>query len=281
MSSMERIKKIELSPEKQKEREAEKAAEREAETKWEARCVERSPVPPEALRGLEGIREADRILKELKVIGILIGGLAKRMALEGIFDEQELAKHKDVDVLIPSIYKDCKYHPKQWENGIDWWITHSDDETPTNGATNLVCAPTFDFDIAKTAEYFGNPEKAYGLWICPPEALEFMEEVEREELGKIKGSFKTKSVEEIDLPRRPTERLETLQERAEELGLRFFSENKSNRSYGLIKFQSPSKQIGGEYNYTYSSLKRHSYRREDFGRKDFAADKKSKHCKPI
>lgn len=98
----------------------------------------RAPVPPNALRGLEGLRVADEILRSYKSSGLLIGGLAKeiwRTTKDASDLEERLNRHKDVDVLILSPH--CRHHPKQWEGGIDWWVSHRDDfqERPTNGSS--------------------------------------------------------------------------------------------------------------------------------------------------
>jgi hypothetical protein len=172
---------FEASP--QRSNEAERNA--EAEIEKVAKSVERAPIPPEALRGFEGMEVADEMLKKLGVVGLLIGGLAKRICLEGEIDPSILESHKDVDVLIPSIYSDHKYHPKQWENGIDWWISHADDEAPTNGATNLIQAPTID-ESWENEKY----KDRSGLYICPPNVLLTLEKMEQDILGIIKDTPK-------------------------------------------------------------------------------------------
>jgi len=74
--------------------------------------------PPNALRGVEGIRAANLILRDRNAVGILIGGLAdavwhpRRTA-------KELAAHKDVDVMV--FDPDFKLQ-EPFEGGIDWWL---------------------------------------------------------------------------------------------------------------------------------------------------------------
>ncbi len=90
----------------------------------------RAPTPPQAVCGVEGMHFADSLLKEIGVVGMLIGGLAKEL-WSGVSDEEKLLEHKDVDVIVLS--HNCNLHPKQWESGIDWWVSHSQEERPTNG----------------------------------------------------------------------------------------------------------------------------------------------------
>ncbi len=78
----------------------------------------RSPSFPNATRGLEGMIVADRILKQRKAIGVLIGGLATT-----IYQKKPLAKHKDVDVMVADESFELK---EEFEGGIDWWLPHCD-----------------------------------------------------------------------------------------------------------------------------------------------------------
>lgn len=89
-----------------------------------------APKPPDAVCGIEGMKIADSLLKEMGAVGMLIGGLAKEL-WSGVSDEERLAKHKDVDVLVLSY--DCIFHPKKWMGGIDWWVSHDREQRPTNG----------------------------------------------------------------------------------------------------------------------------------------------------
>lgn len=80
-----------------------------------------SPPPFEAVKGLEGVILADKILKEKKEVGILIGGLARKL-WERTKNEKDFEK-KDVDVLVlPNENKKCSIN---YGNGIDWWLPES------------------------------------------------------------------------------------------------------------------------------------------------------------
>lgn len=142
-----------------------------------ARRVLRAPIPPKALRGIEGMKEADSILKGYGVAGLLIGGLAKAI-LSGVTDPDELRKHKDVDVLI-SYQIECAKHPRQWEGGIDWWVSHSESERPTNGKAHLLA----------NIGYCVSPRSGPGLYICSPGALYKLCCLEERVLG---GKFEVK-----------------------------------------------------------------------------------------
>ncbi|MFA6022687.1 MAG: hypothetical protein WC781_01215 [Candidatus Pacearchaeota archaeon] len=79
------------------------------------------PEFPNASKGFSGMRIANAILKERDSVGLLIGGLAEdvwnqRRSLE------ELASHKDVDVMI--LNPEFKLE-KRFEGGIDWWMPYS------------------------------------------------------------------------------------------------------------------------------------------------------------
>ena len=79
-----------------------------------------APTFPNALRGMGGILEADKILREIEAPGVLIGGLA-----DAVWNrkrtEAELAGHKDVDVLIlKPTEKISKFY-----GGIDWWLLNN------------------------------------------------------------------------------------------------------------------------------------------------------------
>jgi hypothetical protein len=115
--------------------------------------------PPSATTGLEGIREANRILSDYNVPGVLIGGLAKEI-WQGNTSEEALAAHKDVDVLVLSF--DCVHHPQQWEGGIDWWVAHSPEERPNNGGS--VCLRWTMTALVQELEA--------GLYLCPVDLLE-------------------------------------------------------------------------------------------------------------
>lgn len=76
----------------------------------------KSPAPIEALKGLEGVNEADKILKEKQLSGILIGGVAKKV-WSRTFGPEDFIR-KDVDVLVFNSQKQIKFG----EGGIDWWL---------------------------------------------------------------------------------------------------------------------------------------------------------------
>lgn len=127
----------------------------------------RAPNPPQAVRGLEGMKVADAILKQYNVAGLLIGGIAKSI-LRGNINLSSLARHKDVDVLICSV--NCEEHPEQWEGGVDWWISHGDAEKPTNGCCNI---------LANILFYAEEP----GLHIPEPNALWHLAQLEKTEFA--------------------------------------------------------------------------------------------------
>jgi hypothetical protein len=76
----------------------------------------REPSFPNPVRGMEGILAADEILKETGAVGLLIGGLA-----EAVWNrrrtEDELAAHKDVDVMVMPPAEPFE----KFTGGIDWW----------------------------------------------------------------------------------------------------------------------------------------------------------------
>jgi hypothetical protein len=73
---------------------------------------------PNAVRGLQGMKIADELLKQRKSVGLLIGGVA-----EAIWKPRntiaDLDAHKDVDVMVT----DEKFISEQpFEGGVDWWV---------------------------------------------------------------------------------------------------------------------------------------------------------------
>ena len=76
------------------------------------------PEYPNMLKGLEGMKIADKILKERNARGVLIGGLSG-----AIWNQRrtadELIAHKDVDVAVLDNHFELN---KPFENGIDWWL---------------------------------------------------------------------------------------------------------------------------------------------------------------
>jgi len=79
-----------------------------------------APEPIEAKKGLEGMLTADKMLKERKGVGVLVGSLSSYIWNRNR-TEAELAKKKDVDVLVLS--PSFKLY-KEFEGGIDWWMPH-------------------------------------------------------------------------------------------------------------------------------------------------------------
>lgn len=78
----------------------------------------RHPEIPGAVRGLEGMSIADKILKDYDATGILIGGLSEAVWYR---KETDLSRHKDVDVLVVGDTAISRF-----EGGIDWWLQRND-----------------------------------------------------------------------------------------------------------------------------------------------------------
>lgn len=79
---------------------------------------ENEPEPEKARKGLEGLVEADRILKERGAIGIVVGSVSA--ALYGTdVTVPGLAGHPDVDVV--ALTPGFKVQ-EPFEGGIDWWL---------------------------------------------------------------------------------------------------------------------------------------------------------------
>lgn len=82
----------------------------------------KSPTFPNALRGLEGFKSADEILKERGGVGVLIGG-----CLSSVWRSRgwkKLNEHKDVDVLV---LEDYEFElESDFEGGVDWWLPNRD-----------------------------------------------------------------------------------------------------------------------------------------------------------
>lgn len=73
----------------------------------------------DAIKGLDGLVKANEILKTKNLVGITIGGLARKFWERTIGSEDFL--RKDVDVLVFSKNKK-PVNIKYGEGGIDWWI---------------------------------------------------------------------------------------------------------------------------------------------------------------
>lgn len=81
-------------------------------------CQERLKDPefPNAVKGLEGMVDADKILKDKNAIGILIGGLSVDSWRKT--NREKLRNHKDVDVMVLNQEIDFG----KFEGGVDWWL---------------------------------------------------------------------------------------------------------------------------------------------------------------
>lgn len=147
--------------------------------------------PPSAVRGIHGMRVADQILKQYKVPGLLVGGLAKEL-WRGSTNPAVFSRHKDVDVLVLTC--GCGRHPEQWEAGVDWWISHKFAERPTNGS---------DAGLVWMAAKRRTVRLSPGLYICPLELLKSSIRQERQffadEFMVRGGRFKTLAVSEFPI----------------------------------------------------------------------------------
>lgn len=132
-----------------------------------------APTSPDAVSGIEGLRMADQILKELDAVGMLIGGLAKKL-WHGVTSDEQLSEHKDVDVLVLS--QDCASHPEQWVSGVDWWVCHNPGERPTNGSSvGLLWRVQLEPHARRIPK---------GLYLCP---LQLLRQSIRMERRTLKG----------------------------------------------------------------------------------------------
>jgi len=79
------------------------------------------PTFPNCVKGLDGMIIADNLLKQRNCRGILIGGLSEA-AWNQKRKLEELAQHKDVDVLV----LDKEFEPQEkFEQGVDWWLPYT------------------------------------------------------------------------------------------------------------------------------------------------------------
>lgn len=139
--------------------------------RFEMRQELRAPIPPEAVQGLAGIAVARQVLERYGAVGLLIGGLAREF-WQGTKDPAAYDDHKDVDVLILSF--DCQHHPRQWEAGVDWWVSHDLRECPTNGT---------DVGLIWQLRLRPNASPAPGLYLCPREVYRAGRQAEERVLG--------------------------------------------------------------------------------------------------
>lgn len=82
-------------------------------------------------KGIDGLREANKILLEKQAAGILIGGLSESI-WNKVRRPEHFSRHKDVDVLV---LDDCFQTSEYLEGGIDWWLPHKGKITLDNGIT--------------------------------------------------------------------------------------------------------------------------------------------------
>ena len=75
------------------------------------------PEFPDAARGLEGMMDADAILKEKNVLGVLVGSLSVDIWRKKV-SQEKFRNHKDVDVMVVS----PEANFSQFEGGVDWWL---------------------------------------------------------------------------------------------------------------------------------------------------------------
>jgi len=122
-----------------------------------------------ATKGLDGIIEAARILREKDVAGILIGGVMKEVYCPQGVTRESLAKHKDVDVMVLSYESDIE----PYLGGIDWW-------TPKQG---FVKTTSDSGSIQRHINYFQNGRETVTLRYTV--ADEFLGSFSRLEPGRL------------------------------------------------------------------------------------------------
>lgn len=83
-----------------------------------------SPPPPEAVRGLAGVGVSNEMLTQKGLRGILIGGVAIDF-WKGNVGPDQLAAHKDVDVMVLPDDRKVGQLMDQFEGGVDWWLPQS------------------------------------------------------------------------------------------------------------------------------------------------------------
>ena len=118
-----------------------------------------------SVRGIEGMRVADRMLKEQDATGILIGGLAQSVWNKNRRLE-DLEKHKDVDVLVIDDHFDID----RFEGGIDWWLPQEGfveyvDEYNNASSLNAKWWQNGNGIILSYAVNFWNEPRQKGLYI--------------------------------------------------------------------------------------------------------------------
>lgn len=178
-------------------RECDRSARRTAEQVVAAEDALKHPDFPEALRGVEGLEEGDKILRERGEVGVLIGGLA-----EAIWNSknspEDLAMHKDVDILITRQPWVREAKPtKDFENfnhGIDWWIPQIDQGQETGRMINSWWQNGHGIVLPYKIELTPRFEGSSGLYLPGPEFALMMREATayesaQQELNKLLGKY--------------------------------------------------------------------------------------------
>lgn len=129
-------------------------------------------LPPVSPVGYEGLKRADRLLKELQTQGLLIGSLSH--AVWSASHIERLREHRDADILILSMDRDK--HPWMREEGIDWWVTDTPHLQPTNGN------PLFELSAMIRLQCFLPP----GLYLPSPSLLREWRKHELDLFGESK-----------------------------------------------------------------------------------------------
>lgn len=109
-------------------------------------------------KGIKTLRIAEINLKARNMVGLLIGSMAQDTG-QGA-SEQQLARHRDVDVLILQTFG--QKHPGPTEGGVDWWVRpkapHDSPRRPMNGNVAL----WYDISLQEDAKVQG--ETTSRLW---------------------------------------------------------------------------------------------------------------------
>ncbi|MEK7630870.1 MAG: hypothetical protein AAB417_02490 [Patescibacteria group bacterium] len=128
----------------------------------------RHPEMPDAVRGFEGIKVGNAILKEKGVSGVLIGGLAE--AVWRSARPQDLARRKDTDILV--LTPDAEL--EDFEGGIDWW-TRKEEHLEVSGEFGKSTGPIRWWENANGIVLGFRPEVTgeleSGLYVLSPEEV--------------------------------------------------------------------------------------------------------------
>jgi hypothetical protein len=141
----------------------------------EAKLIRRHIDSPNASKGLEGLLNADELLKLRESRGLLIGGLSRAVWNKNRTPEN-LYLHKDVDVVV----FDSHFDPSYLEGGIDWWIPKS---ARIETASSIYPDARW-YENGNDVVLGFNPELKYdlspGLYIMDPKMVVDMEAAEAE-----------------------------------------------------------------------------------------------------